>query len=141
MAFIFSDLVVFPVLRIHAKYYGWKMSLYIAAVFLGALVATAVILHYAFALFGVLPQDGQQETAQSARFAVDYTFFLNLAAVALSGVLAWLRWGGRAKSGKRERGSEQGALERVLSVLAVASFGWLAGGLIVTTRVGVGAQP
>ena len=29
MAFIFSDLVVFPVLRINAKYYGWKMSLFI----------------------------------------------------------------------------------------------------------------
>ena len=29
MAFIFSDLVVFPVLRINAKYYGWKMSFFI----------------------------------------------------------------------------------------------------------------
>ncbi|WP_431137705.1 permease, partial [Psychroserpens mesophilus] len=28
MAFIFSDLVVFPVLRINAKYYGWKMSIF-----------------------------------------------------------------------------------------------------------------
>ena len=29
MAFIFSDLVVFPILRINAKYYGWKMSFFI----------------------------------------------------------------------------------------------------------------
>uniref|UniRef100_UPI0030C8B4CE permease n=1 Tax=Yeosuana marina TaxID=1565536 RepID=UPI0030C8B4CE len=29
IAFIFSDLVVFPILRINAKYYGWKMSLFI----------------------------------------------------------------------------------------------------------------
>lgn len=28
MAFIFSDLVVFPILRINAKYYGWKMSFF-----------------------------------------------------------------------------------------------------------------
>ncbi|SER48197.1 hypothetical protein SAMN05421690_103013 [Nitrosomonas sp. Nm51] len=34
MAFIFSDLVVLPVLRIQAKYYGWKMAMYIMGVFL-----------------------------------------------------------------------------------------------------------
>jgi uncharacterized membrane protein YraQ (UPF0718 family) len=34
MAFIFSDLVVFPVLRIQASYYGWRMAGYILAVFL-----------------------------------------------------------------------------------------------------------
>lgn len=37
MAFIFSDLVVFPVLRIIAQYYGWKMSLYILLTLLFAL--------------------------------------------------------------------------------------------------------
>lgn len=35
MAFILSDLVVFPVLRINAKYYGSKMAYYILAVFFG----------------------------------------------------------------------------------------------------------
>lgn len=33
MASIFSDLIVFPVVRIHAEYYGWKMALYIAGSF------------------------------------------------------------------------------------------------------------
>ena len=56
MAFIFSDLVVFPVIRVNAKYYGWKMALYILGVFLAALVATAIVLHYGFSLFGLLPQ-------------------------------------------------------------------------------------
>lgn len=34
IAFIFSDLVVFPVIRVNAKYYGWKLALYIVGVFL-----------------------------------------------------------------------------------------------------------
>ena len=55
MAFIFSDLVVIPVLRINAKYYGWKMALYILAVFLLVLVATAIVLHYGFDLLSLLP--------------------------------------------------------------------------------------
>lgn len=134
MAFIFSDLVVFPVLRINAKYYGWKMALYIVAVFLGALVATAVILHYAFLLLGVLPQGTGQETTGETRFAVDHTLFLNLAFLALSGVLAWLRWGGgerRAHAG----GGERDLVERILLVLALASYAWLIGGLIVTILV------
>lgn len=36
MAFIFSDLVVFPVIRVNAKYYGWKMALYIVGLLLGS---------------------------------------------------------------------------------------------------------
>lgn len=45
MAFIFSDLVVFPVLRINAKYYGWKMSLFILFLLFTALIITSLILH------------------------------------------------------------------------------------------------
>ena len=71
MAFIFSDLVVFPVLRMNAKFYGWKMALYILGVFLLALVATALLLHYGFALLGVLPEGGSgrlfREAARSLR--------------------------------------------------------------------------
>ena len=48
MAFIFSDLVVFPVLRINATYYGWRMSLFIMLTLFVALVGTTLILHYGF---------------------------------------------------------------------------------------------
>lgn len=36
-AFLFSDLVVLPVLQIQVRHYGWRLALYIAGVFLGAL--------------------------------------------------------------------------------------------------------
>ena len=78
MAFIFSDLVVFPVLRIQAKYYGWKMGLYILAVFLIILVAASMTLHYGFAAAGWLPDpDVAKQVKKREFFKVDYTLFLN----------------------------------------------------------------
>lgn len=91
MAFIFSDLVVFPVLRISAEYYGWKFALYVVGVFFVAAVATALVLHAGFALLGVLPERGrQQQPEPSSRFALDYTAVLNLVFLGVSVILVWL---------------------------------------------------
>ncbi|MBE9129277.1 MULTISPECIES: permease [unclassified Coleofasciculus] len=133
MAFIFSDLVVFPIIRVNAKYYGWKVSLYIVGVFFAALVVTAIAMHYGFALFGLLPQGGGQSAAQTQRFAIDYTFFLNLGFLAVTGVLAWLRFGGdKKKGGMHHGGGKSSIIERVLFWLAIVSYIWLAGGLMAT---------
>ncbi len=138
MAFIFSDLVVFPVIRINAKYYGWKLALYILAVFLGALVATAIVMHYGFAAAGILPQHtASNTTEQSQRFAIDYTFWLNLAFLAITGVLAWLRFGGsdKEKHHHHHGGGKQSIIERVLFYLAILSYIWLAGGVVASFLV------
>ena len=142
MAFIFSDLVVFPVIRVNAKYYGWKMALYILGVFLAALVVTALIMHYGFSVFGLLPQGGgSQNATDTQRFAIDYTFWLNLAFLAASGVLAWLRFGGGQKKKRQHQGNghsgkhgggNQDLIERMLFWLAIASYIWLAIGVIVS---------
>ena len=135
MAFIFSDLVVFPVVRVNAKYYGWKMALYIVGVFLVCLVATALVLHYGFGLLGILPQGGGAGGAETERFAIDYTFFLNLAFLALTGVFAWLRFSGDEEEGGHDHGG-QDVIERALFWLALASYVWLAGGLIAALLTG-----
>lgn len=132
MAFIFSDLVVFPIIRINAKYYGWKMALYILGVFLAALVATAVFMHYGFSLLGVLPQSGGEGATQTERFAIDYTFWLNLVFLAITGVLAWLRWGGKKKQKMHHGNGKQNIIEQILFWLAILSYFWLAGGLVAT---------
>ncbi len=147
MAFIFSDLVVFPVIRVNAKYYGWKVALYIVGVFFAALVATAITMHYGFSLFGILPQSAAGSSPQSTeRFAIDYTFWLNLAFLAATVVLAWLRFGGGKKQKKQHKehnnndgggghdhsGGKQGFTEKLLFWLAIFSYIWLAGGIIVT---------
>lgn len=126
MAFIFSDLVVFPVLRIQAKYYGWKMALYIMGVFLVVLVATSLTMHYAFEAIGALPDPSSvKNISEREFFAVDYTLFLNLAFILLSaGALAW-----KAVSSGLTLGPQDTLIEKVLFWLALVAFGWLGGGL------------
>jgi len=135
MAFIFSDLVVFPVLRINAQYYGWRMALYILAVFLAALVATSLLLHVGFAAVGMLPGGGIEQPVQPTdRFALDYTFFLNLAF--LMGTVGLWRLA-RSKSSRddsrhrdHDHGGSPSLADRLLTALAMASFLWLTGGVV-----------
>jgi uncharacterized membrane protein YraQ (UPF0718 family) len=130
MAFIFSDLVVFPVLRISVQYFGWKMALYILGVFLASLVITSLVLHLGFALPGLLPDPGSARIGQvrpEERFAVDYTLFLNAAFALLSAALV-------ALAGREGRGGAHGGadpVERALRVLATGSLLWLAAGGVV----------
>lgn len=132
MAFIFSDLVVFPVIRINAKYYGWKMAFYILGLLFGSLVATSLILHYGFALLGLLPE-ADASASPGQRFAIDYTFFLNLGFLALSGGLVWLLRGKKEEqSGHHHHHGDRSLVEQVLFWLAIASYLWLTGGLLVT---------
>ncbi|WP_257721342.1 permease [Pseudodesulfovibrio indicus] len=126
MAFIFSDLVVFPVLRIQARYYGWKMALYLLGVLLFILVTTAVILHYGFAALDLLPSG---ETAHALTdqtfFAVDYTLALNLLFIALT--VAFLAWKQRTSHAMSHGSASLG--ERLLFWLSMTAYAWLAAGL------------
>ena len=132
MAFIFSDLVVFPVLRIQAQYYGWKMALYILGVFLLALVATALILHYGFAFFDLLPShEDVKQVVERAYFKVDYTLFLNAGFILLSaGFVIW-----KAKAYSFMTGHGGRLSEKILMVLASLSGLWLAGGVLVSVFI------
>jgi uncharacterized membrane protein YraQ (UPF0718 family) len=127
MAFIFSDLVVLPVLRIHARYYGWKMALYIAGVFLFAIVAAALLLHYSFAALGISPAPaGLGAVSERHFFANTYTAYLDIGALILSAaalVWTWRRHGFASP--------DSDLSERVLAALATSAFAWLAGGLVI----------
>jgi uncharacterized membrane protein YraQ (UPF0718 family) len=126
MAFIFSDLVVLPVIRVHAQYYGWRMALYIAGLFLAGLVVTALVVHYAFGLTGYEPQAGDKGLlAPKERFAIDYTFWLNMLFGAVSGgfaLLAMMKGPGKEHGHRHSHG---GAIDRILFGLALASLVWL----------------
>jgi hypothetical protein len=132
MAFIFSDLVVFPVLRINAAYYGWKMSLYIALTLLVALVGAALLMHGGLAISGLLPTGGGPLIIDRTFFSVNYTFVLNLVFLAMTGALVYLGLSGQASEDEgHDHGGEQGVLERILFWLALASYAWLVGGLLM----------
>lgn len=140
MAFIFSDLVVFPVLRISAKYFGWKMAYYILGVFLVSLIATALLLHYGFDLLGILPKGDvtAKRVQPTERFGIDYTLFLNVAFAAITGLFFWLRHAktqsksdGDEHSHDHDHDEETSWSDRLLTIIAYGSFAWLVGGLIV----------
>lgn len=89
MGFIYSDLMVPPLVKINAKYYGLKLALYIAGVMWVSIVATALILDFFFGALGVRPEPVSQ-IAGGETFALDYTFWLNLIFTVLAFVLVWL---------------------------------------------------
>lgn len=132
MAFIFSDLIVLPVLRIHSKYYGWPMALYILGIFLVALVGSALVLHYGFALGGVLPNPSEARSVTDRElFAVDATLFLNIGFALVSvGAVTW-----KAVASGLDWSISKQLGERILLGLAVLAGAWLVGGLLVSIAV------
>lgn len=136
MAFIFSDLVVFPVLRINAKYYGWKMSLYILVLLLFALILTSLSLHYSFDLLQLLPDSTKGSITDRTFFKIDYTFYLNLFFLIISGVFAYFAFFKKENKGEHDHEmADKGKLEIVLKYLAILSYLWLLGGVVVELLV------
>ena len=133
MAFIFSDLVVFPVLRINAKYYGWKMSFFILFLLFTALIGTSLALHYSFDLLSILPDPSQVKIQDSEYFKIDYTFFLNIAFLAISGYLIYLGFYKKkdVEHSMSEMAPKSQLLESILKYAAFICYIWLAGGLII----------
>jgi uncharacterized membrane protein YraQ (UPF0718 family) len=129
MAFIFSDLVVFPVLRIQKKYYGWKMALYILGVFLVILTGSALLMHGGFSLMGALPEVASPEHSVTSRefFKIDYTFFLNIAFLVVS--IALVVW--KARTSGLVWDGDGTVIEKSLLALSLVSFAWLAIGLVL----------
>ena len=133
MAFIFSDLVVFPVLRINAKYYGWKMSFFILALLFTALIITSLILHYGFELFDLLPELSSSSITAKEHFKVNYTFFLNVGFLIISGILVYLGFFSKQSdiSYMKEMAPKSPLLERILKYLAFICYAWLVGGIFI----------
>ena len=132
MAFIFSDLVVFPVLRINAKYYGWRMSLFILFLLFSSLIGTALLLHYGFQLFDLLPDPKAINITEQEHFKIDYTFFMNMGFLIISGILLYFGFvKGKDVMHHKEMAPKSATLEKTLKWIAFACYLWLAGGLIV----------
>ena len=143
MAFIFSDLVVLPVLRINAAYYGWKMSIYILALLLSGLVFASLAMHYGLAALDLLPDNETVRTvAERDHFKFNYGFVLNLVFLLVSAVLMRFWWQARQKQkqhdaggGHHHRGGGGSITQKVLGVLSMVAVVWLAGGVLAGTLV------
>lgn len=99
IAFLYADYVVIPSLHINATYYGWRFAAYLGAVFTASAVGAGIIMHALFWALGLIPEPKAGRVQELAQFGIDYTFFLNVAAIAITGALIWLGRGGAKKRG------------------------------------------
>lgn len=92
MAFLGADLVAATVVWIHAKYYGWRYALYLSGLLYVCMVAAGITVHYLFAALGILPTQ-RPSLQEMVGFQIDYTFWLNIAFLLITGALLLLRRG------------------------------------------------
>ncbi|NBB95391.1 MAG: permease [Planctomycetes bacterium] len=123
MGFIYSDLMVPPLLHINAKYYGWRVALYIAGIMYVSIVATALILNGTFALTGMTPESSRK-VEEVAQFKLDYTFWMNCLFVGMGGFLTVVSF-------VRNRKHAMGGDEKL------GLRGWIAAGFALVVAVGV----
>jgi uncharacterized protein len=89
IAFIFADLIAFPLLLIYRRYYGTRLMLRMLAVFWALMSTAGLLTELLFRAAGLVPTV-RPTTVAPASFAWNYTTYLNLLFLALFGVLYWL---------------------------------------------------
>jgi hypothetical protein len=119
MGFIYSDLMVPPLVMINAKYYGWRVALYIAAVMYVSIVATALILSYSFAALGITPESGRR-VKDVAQFGFDYTFYMNFVFIAVAAGLFLLHRRHHREMSMDHKMGEGIGLKRIIALLCLA---------------------
>jgi hypothetical protein len=88
LAFIFADLIVLPILDIYRKYYGWRMAGFLLASFYATMVATGLIVEFAFQGVGLVREQRDAKVVE-ALVTLNYTTVLNVVFLCLA---AWLLW-------------------------------------------------
>ena len=79
-------------LDVYRRYYGWRMALYIGAVFFVTMVLAGIIMDVIFRAFHQLPPPNTNIRAQMELFSFNYTFWLNLMFGAVAVYLGYLNW-------------------------------------------------
>lgn len=95
VAFIFADLIVFPILRIYKKYYGMKMASFLFITFYAAMVFAGYAVEILFTLLHQVPAVRNAKVLEPS-ITLNYTSILNIIFLLVSAALVWrfLRTGG-----------------------------------------------
>lgn len=95
VAFIFADLLVFPILRIYKKYYGIKMAAFLFGTFYAAMVLAGYLVEEIFAVLQLTPHVRNAKVLE-ASITFNYTTVLNIIFLAIAGALVYrfLKTGG-----------------------------------------------
>jgi len=97
VAFIFADLIIFPILNIYRKYYGVKMSLFLFGTFYATMVVAGLLVELIFDGLGLIPSARHAKVIE-AGITFNYTTVLNIFFLMIAAVLVvrFLRTGGPA---------------------------------------------
>jgi hypothetical protein len=101
IAFLFADLITFPLLMIYRKYYGTRLMLRMLVVFWALMSTAALLTELLFHAAGAVPTS-RPATVVQPEFAWNYTTYLNIVFLALFGLLYWL-YRNRERLGAGER--------------------------------------
>ena len=97
IAFIYSDLLILPILNIYRKYYGVRMALVLLGTFFAAMVAAGYVVELFFGATGLIPTHRSARVVE-AGVVWNYTTWLNIAFLILATMLVirFVRTGGIA---------------------------------------------
>jgi uncharacterized membrane protein YraQ (UPF0718 family) len=86
IAFIYADLIVLPIIDIYRKYYGWKVTGLVVAVFYLAMAVAALIIEFVFQALGLIPSQRSAQVVETS-ISFNYTTVLNIIFLALAAAL------------------------------------------------------
>ncbi len=89
IAFIFADLITFPLLLIYRRYYGTRLMLRMLVVFWALMSTAGLITEAIFRAAGLVPTMRPVSVAPP-QFSWSYTTYLNLFFLVVFGVLYWI---------------------------------------------------
>jgi uncharacterized membrane protein YraQ (UPF0718 family)/YHS domain-containing protein len=89
IAFIFADLIAFPMLMIYRRYYGTRLMLRMLAVFWALMSTAGLITEGIFRGLGLVPTV-RPTTVAPAHFSWNYTTYLNIIFLLLFALLYWI---------------------------------------------------
>ncbi|MFL9959056.1 permease [Paraburkholderia nemoris] len=76
-SFIFGDLIILPILNIYRKYYGGRMTVFLAVTFYLAMVSAALVVEALFQSLGWVPTERHTAVVDAA-IAFNYTTVLDI---------------------------------------------------------------
>jgi uncharacterized membrane protein YraQ (UPF0718 family)/YHS domain-containing protein len=89
IAFIFADLITFPLLLIYRKYYGTRLALRLLVWFWAVMAVAGLAVEGLFGLVGEIPEARQH--VEHSTISWNYTTFLNIVFLALFAYLYYLK--------------------------------------------------
>jgi uncharacterized membrane protein YraQ (UPF0718 family) len=88
ISFIFADLIILPIVRIYAKYYGRKMAAFLFLVFYAAMVGAGYAIEFLFSVLHLIPHV-RNAIVLDAAISWNYTTYLNIFFILVGLLFVW----------------------------------------------------